>query len=323
MATAVRVLLTYLQSWIFLWIAARAFRSDATAMLTASSFITGIVLAAGLSLAGVGQTSMQDAGFDRTSFGVRDPNENALLFGMGLVGCLIAGIRASKARKLFLLAPVPLLAVALAQSGSRTGLLVTVTGLAAMLFVGVLTARTRWFTLMIGLVGIACLSAVALNSDGLLYRVEKTIFERDTSLRQDLFAATWEAFSERPILGWGEGLVYQEVAQRYGYSQRDWGEVSHNELLGTLATTGVVGSLPVLLAAGFAFFRAWQCRQTNRGLLAFVFLTMVMVASLTLTVHYLKATWLTLAFAGTCIPPILQHRSKQEENQTWTPKTNP
>jgi O-antigen ligase len=296
--TMLRVMLTYIQSFGFLWIASNMLRNRRTSMNVMVAFIVGVVLTAVLGLLGFGATSFEEFGYERSSFGVRDANENALLHAWALVACFVLALAAKRWRKVLLLGLLPLLAAAMARTGSRTALLAGFLGVMVTFILGLPIMRHR--TIMIGTSTVALVGciALALSSETLRYRMLKSIEQRDTSMRNDLFDVTWQAFAERPLLGWGEGLIYQEITQRVGGSASQNDKVPHNEILGILATTGVVGVIPVLFVGAFACWKAWRARRTQLGLLALAMLLMLFAASMSLNIHYLKAAWLVLAFAS-------------------------
>jgi O-antigen ligase len=300
MQSAVKVILTFVQSLIFFWVCCNLFRDSKVARNTMLAFLVSATLVSILATFGIGASELLDNGNARSSFGGRDPNENALIFAWACllaVACFVEG-RGWVYRTLSILA-LPPLVLGIAKSGSRTAIVVLALGLAALFALRwrVLTRRPA-----LGLAVVCAITAgffAVASLETMQVRFSRTFEDGDTSNRDDILRLTWDMFKDRPILGWGEGLIYQELSGRISGIYSDRGEVPHNQVLWALATTGILGA--VLLAAGVLAVgkRAWNGRNGAKGVGPFILLLMLCAAALALNVQYLKAAWLILAYAAT------------------------
>lgn len=94
--------------------------------------------------------------------------------------------------------------------------------------------------------------------------------------RIDLWRASWVAFRERPLLGWGTGSILPAVEhglQKNGSSLSGLNMKPHNQYLHILLTLGVAGLIFTVLL--YAFFVVK--RQAHRSLMFILFLAIFLV----------------------------------------------
>jgi len=94
--------------------------------------------------------------------------------------------------------------------------------------------------------------------------------------RIDLWRASWVAFRERPLLGWGTGSILPAVEhglQKNGSSLSGLNMKPHNQYLHILLTLGVAGLIFTVLL--YAFFVVK--RQAHRSLMFILFLAVFLV----------------------------------------------
>lgn len=76
---------------------------------------------------------------------------------------------------------------------------------------------------------------------------------------------SWEAFKERPFLGWG--LENYDVAYNkyydpaYAFYAEDWFDRAHNRFVDTAVTQGAFGLLAYLAVLGIMFWKFWRANQ--------------------------------------------------------------
>ena len=94
--------------------------------------------------------------------------------------------------------------------------------------------------------------------------------------RIDLWRASWEAFRERPLLGWGTGSILPAVEhglQKNGSTLSGLNMKPHSQYLYIMVTLGVTGLIITVLL--YAFFVVK--RQTHRSLMFILFLAVFLV----------------------------------------------
>jgi hypothetical protein len=95
--------------------------------------------------------------------------------------------------------------------------------------------------------------------------------------RIDLWRASWAAFRERPLLGWGTGSILPAVEhglQKNGSTLSGLNMKPHSQYLYILVTLGVAGVIITVLL--YAFFVVK--RQAHRSLMFILFLTLFLVS---------------------------------------------
>src|SRR5262249_7749757 len=89
-----------------------------------------------------------------------------------------------------------------------------------------------------------------------------------------IWRLSWDLFRERPLLGWGPDSLRVAAAPRKtpelvrATSTQDTPTHAHNDLLQSLATTGLVGFAAyayLLYVGGGAAVRAWRGPERGRG----------------------------------------------------------
>lgn len=94
--------------------------------------------------------------------------------------------------------------------------------------------------------------------------------------RIDLWRASWEAFRERPLLGWGTGSIVKAVEyglQKNGSMLSGLNMKPHNQFLCTMVTLGAAGLIITVLLYAFFVFE----RKAYRSLMFILFLVVFLV----------------------------------------------
>jgi len=178
----------------------------------------------------------------------------SILFGRTGVGEILAN-------------PVLLLGSARASSATMLLLLVFLAG--RYLINRFLPERLRWRAFLVWSAGILIGVTASI---GLLFTpgsvVQNAYIESSTEARIFIWNSGFEAFQERPLLGWGPE-DFSDAHERHFdnrlYLDENIGEIwfdrAHNILVDTLVTTGVVGMLALLLLLGVFLSVIYRSRK--------------------------------------------------------------
>lgn len=250
---------------LLLLVVATTFASVRGIRLIVVAFVVGAVvsvvqgIAAG-DLSGSAAVVAETGG--RLGGGLGDPNflAAAIVPAMVLALALVPGARSLLGRWA-LLGALPLLAIGLAASESRGGLLAAVAAMLAAIFV-FKRQRAR-------VVGFAAVAVVVV---GTWFVISPTAWERVTetesggSGRSEIWKVALRVVEDEPVLGVGLhnfSVVSDDYVREPGSLERvdlilDRGEVVHNAYLQLLAETGVIG-LALFLAVVLGCLRAaWR-----------------------------------------------------------------
>lgn len=199
------------------------------------------------------------------------PNSAATLMGVGVVFSVMffsqALQRAGGSLRLerlgldasLSLGVAAVFAVALALTASRAGVFSTVVGLAVLLTWQVLAQgrKIRAIAIVGGAAALLVVIGVAMRSAELTAaRLEN--LENDVAVRQQIFAAHWQAFQSSPWFGFGLGsfpIVNQLVATSENLRVLFDVRATHNLYLQWLEEAGVVGGL---LMAAWLLVALWR-----------------------------------------------------------------
>ncbi len=253
----------YADAVLMLIIATTFGRSRSIRWLIAA-FVLGSVVSVAQGIVSGGLSASSTAAADsegRLAGGIGDPNFLAAVIVPAIVlsASLIPSARGMVARWA-LLGAVPVLAVGLAASESRGGLIAAI---AATLAAVVVFKRQRGLVLVFAVTAITMIGAWFVISPSAWDRVTAT--ENGGSGRSDLWAVAWRMVEDKPIFGVGLNN-YTVVAGDYlqnsaGISRGDLivddREVVHNAYLQLLAETGIVGLALLLVLVSGSMRAAW------------------------------------------------------------------
>jgi O-antigen ligase len=288
---------TIFQLVAFFWVASNLFRDPTTARRAMGSYALGtMALAMGVlfALPGLTETlrARQADGSHRVTAFDYNPNDLAALGSVGAVIVIGAFINSTKVRnRLFLAAAAVPLVLLINRTGSRSGVVAMLAGLAV--FVLPAKGARRRFGVAV-LAGAVLLGAVALvMTDSLMQaRLTETVEEGD-AVRDRIYSTALDAIADRPIVGWGPGYGLRELGRRLNSPAgvRD----AHNLVLYLLLEVGVAGTIPALLGLWLVFRAAWKGRFGPLGVAPLALVVTVLTAGLTHTFITRKPMWLALA----------------------------
>jgi O-antigen ligase len=227
------------------------------------------------------------AGFNENEFGTV-----VALAALSLVGILLDKTPKSLVYKLILMSLSLPLMTALIYTGSRTACLVLLLG-AVLLTLPYRSSKRK--TAAVVWVSLAIISAIyiTVNDPAMSSRWQLTYDKGDTAGRDKIFLASFEMFTERPLIGWGPVQIWYELGARVGRKSRD----THNLLLHLLLEVGIIGTIPFCVGLFQCFRAAWKARTGRLGLLPFALVIAVLAANMALTYLTRKPIWVMLAIA--------------------------
>jgi O-antigen ligase len=200
-----------------------------------------------------------------------NPTANGLYLSAGLAATLLLWMRANSRLRLVLLAAAAAIAAGLYYTLTRSVWM----GAALVVLIAVAPGLPRaWRLLTVGGTLLAALLVLAFHWESFLaFKRDKELTAEDVAdsaaLRPVLAAVAWEMFRDRPLAGFGFGQYKREhvaylASRRYGIDlEKARGYIQHNQFLGLLVETGLLGAgLCVLVLAlwGRQAWRVW-CRS--------------------------------------------------------------
>jgi O-antigen ligase len=293
-------LLTLGQNILLFWLCYNLMRDDKFATQGLLSFSIGCVLLSLLTLAGFGQAVDTVAKAGGRITGLKE-NENYFAFLMSLALLVLAGMVVGrgkvKAKWLLLLIPVSMvLLYPIIQSGSRGGMLCCGVGILVLLYRKG-GWRSKGLTLLVVVLLLAGGFRGIQRSETAVTRWQNTLEKRDVSDRDLIQRNCMRMFAEKPIFGWGPMQHLRELAKRSGITT---GSVfdTHSDLLWAMTSTGLAGTIPLVMAVGFCVMGAWRGRKTIQGLLPLSLIVSLLLMSQTGTMFNRKTTWIVFAYAA-------------------------
>ena len=287
------VLFTMIQLVVFFWIATNVFRDRQLAAQTMRAYaVATVALAVGIVAALPGFADSIPTGKARLSALDYNPNGLATVAAIGAVIVLGAFLNAVRLRdRLFLGAAAVPLVILIIRTGSRSGALSLVAGLAVFLTpAGGMRRRIA----AIGLAGVLFLGALYLIAKDPLMgaRFGATIEEGDSAGRDKIYAAALGMVSERPLVGWGPGYGLYELGKRLNIA---WSRDTHNLVLYLMLEGGLLETVPFLMGLWLVVRAAWRGRYGPFGVVPLAMIAVVLTANVSHTYLVSKPIWLALA----------------------------
>jgi O-antigen ligase len=287
------------QLTILCWLAYCLMRDDRVAQRALLVFVFSCALLAALQVTGVvSRAADTGAKIQRVTALGFNPNNLARILALGLIALfgLTYGARKSLLRPRYVALPLMgVLGVAIVQTGSRGGLLALSAGLLIFVLSGA-TLRSKLRNLAAVTLVLGFFAFVALQSETMRGRFEKTLEEGDVARREQIYPSAWEMFKEKPLVGWGAITSTYELGSRLGHPEED-SKNPHNLILYALVSSGLVGALPLLLGIGLVVWSAWRARKGLHGMLPLSMVVVVLVANMSGLWLYNKMHWLVMAYA--------------------------
>jgi len=134
------------------------------------------------------------------------------------------------------------------------------------------------------------------NSTLMRNRLESAATEGNLAGREEIFPELIQMFREKPLLGWGPITNKYELGIRLHeikHPRRD----AHNVVLEVLSATGVLGTIPFVIAVGLSVLAAWRARRRLHGILPAALVAVVLVANMSGNRIANKVFWLVFAYS--------------------------
>jgi O-antigen ligase len=304
----IKELQTFIQLLILCWISFTFLQEEKFARHTLLTFsITILLLATGMLLGLPGISQIRDG---RLSAMSANPNGLACYMGMAaqvLIGFGIDHTYRKRWRQVTFLVLSLLPLIAMVYTGSRGGILASMTGVAVYALPSCGSKRKMMAILGTAIVVISVIYLV-LNDQSTMSRFERTYEQGEMAGRDIIFARAVEMISEKPLLGWGN-VSRSELGVRTGDGLR--GRDTHNLFLYLLTTTGLLGTIPFLIGLGLCMRAAWTARVCSLGLLPLAWLVTIMVISMSGTPIGDKLMWIALALSLASGASTVKHRMRK------------
>jgi O-antigen ligase len=256
------------------------------------------VIRAALPFIGFARTSNPVwTGGERVSALGQNANSAAMILAAGLIALIGLAYGRRVSRWGLLLAGLlgALLGFAVLETGSRGGLASLVGGvLVFALAADTLQARLR--NAAIAVFAIALLILGILHLPVIKNRLEDSMKTGNMAGREQLYPALWTMFLEKPVLGWGPVANTYELAARIGERERPL-RAAHNIVLELLTATGIIGTIPFLLAGWLSIRAAWRSRRGPHGVLPLALFCSVLISNMSGDWIAAKLIWVVLAYA--------------------------
>jgi O-antigen ligase len=289
------------QMFVLFWISYNLLRRERMVNLTLGSYAVSCCLLAVLNVFGF--MTEEHVKEREAAFG-QDPNSVAAMFAVGvlaMVALVYGRKRAPHATRYAVWAMLPIVALAIARTGSRGGL----AALAVGLMVIVLRKGTAWVRLRNAVIVAFALGVFLIANFSLemnRQRWEKTLEGGTMAGRETIFPAAWKLFLEKPLTGWGPATHYKVLGARFFREELD----THNLYLWLLTQVGLFGTIPYLIGLLLCLRSAWRARAGPQGVLPLALMTLALTINMSLTWHEKKVYWVILALALASSQPILE-----------------
>lgn len=150
------------------------------------------------------------------------------------------------------------------KTGRRAPLGGVFGGLIIFLFLQTLflKSKKKWLTVILALLLIGVL---LLMMRGVILKDLWQRFLKSSKPREISWGISWQAFKEKPFLGWGpENYLYafsRHFIPEYAKHTSRWFDKAHNQYFEALVTTGVFGLLSYLFLFAFTLWNLYQKRD--------------------------------------------------------------
>jgi len=241
--------------------------------------------------------SVQTGGQRLSAMG-QNSNHAAMILGAGLialVGLTYGRYNRGWWRRLVGAPLTALLAVAVADTGSRGGILAL--GLGTMAFMvqgGTLGQRIRNMALTVLI--IAAIGVAAFQSEVMRNRFMDTLETGTLTGRELIYPAVVGMIRDRPLFGWGPANNKYELGLRLDERVRRR-RGTHNSVLEVLSATGVFATIPFLIGMWLCFRAAWRAREGPDGSLPLALIVTVMASNMSGDWFMTPLYWFALAYA--------------------------
>lgn len=312
--------LRLLQLILVFWASCNLLRNPRTARNVLVTLVVAVTVLALLQVTGVANamSDLEDGVRRVTVLGQNANRTSRFLAGAALavIGLTFGRARVSSGQRALAAGLVLLYVGCMVRGGSRGGMLTLAAGVLVFALSG-RSLRAKLRTLGAAAVVMGALGYMALQSP-LMQRRLALAQSGNLAKREIIFPTAWRMFTERPLVGWGPVRAYYELGERLpqeAVERRD----THNLVLDLLATTGVAGAVPALMALALSVLAAWRARGGAFGLLPVAFLAQVFTGNMSGNFLAFKLYWVFQALAVATAPTLAAHRARRLEARSGRP----
>jgi O-antigen ligase len=315
---AIRLLTLMVQIFFLMWSGYNLMRYERIMKTALMTLVISCSAISVMQLLGVAATQWDfyDVG-SRTSVLGQNPNNMANNISLGLVALMgfAFGRNKTSSRAKYVAAPLAVIMVgAIIDTGSRGALLALGIGFAAFAIRG----KTLWAkakSLVIVLAVLGGLMLAVLQTPSLVSRYKQSIYGSDMAGRENIFPTAWGMFKEKPLIGWGPIDNMYELGRRLqimygGPVGPDGSKDTHNMLLEILTSTGLFGTVPILICVILCLLAAWRARRGSLGVLPIVMVITVILINMSGNWIASKLDWLMMACAMASANPLFAVRPR-------------
>lgn len=306
-------LVVLVQLLLVFWISYNLMRHHGIARRALLIFVAACAALAVFQVLGI-TARVSDAKIERVSAMGLNPNDLARILVLGLLALvgLVYGQGKSALHRYLAWPLFAVMAVTIVQTGSRGALVAMAGGL--MIFVlkeGSMWSKVRNVATILLLVGF--FAFISFESDVARERFERAEEEGGLARREEIYPNALEMFLERPVMGWGVVGYTYELGSRLGHIDEQT-KNAHNLILHALASTGLLGAIPLFLGIGFSVRAAWRARLGSQGVLPLAMIVTVLMANMSGLWLYKKLNWVVLAYALASCSGLVVARSRRVVN---------
>jgi O-antigen ligase len=286
-------LITLIQLMVLFWCTSGVLDNETIARSFLFTYaLAAFIFAAGM-IVGIQTFSVTSVGSDRMTALGHDPNAVAKLMAMAaviLIGLYLNTSFKHVIGKILLILSVPVVLLAMVQTGSRGGTLAFMIG-CLVYSLPFLKSRRKWTAIVLVALFTSVVLYFAVTSPAFFERLEAG-YHGNLAGRDLIFPVSLEMILERPLFGWRPAELWYEIASRSG-----WRGLSdaHNLYLHLLLEVGLVGALPFFIGFCLCGIAAWKARSGRLGLIPAALLVTLLVANMSVTGLYNKELWLIFA----------------------------
>lgn len=295
-----KMLASLVELFLIFCIGRNLMRSQTVAVRALATFAVACIARAAMPFLGILTTlhKVQTGGTRVSALG-QNSNHAAMILGAGLI--VMVGLSFGHFRKTWWRKPVTgaaligFLAYAVANTGSRGGLLAVALGILAFLFQsGDLRHLARNMALAVLLIG--AIAVAAYNSEVMRNRMEDTLETGTLTGRELIYPTVVGMIVERPFFGWGPANNKYELGRRLEERVRRR-RGTHNSVLEVLSATGLVSAIPFLMGTWFCFLSAWRARKGPDGTLPLALAVTAMASNMSGDWFITPLFWFALSYA--------------------------
>ena len=286
--------LLMLELMLIFWVASNLLRDRTVLRGVLITLAFAVTVRSALQVLGIGATAhtVWTGGERITAFG-QNANLSAIIMSVGAL--ILLNLRP----RILTWPIVPIIGLAIIQTGSRGGLLCLVLGVLVWAIGSGRTMAARLRGLAAGLLVLAVLAVGVWRSDMLRTRLLASAEQGSFAGREEIYPAVVGMIRERPVVGWGPIGNQFEIAARIGEEKKDRRD-AHNLVLDLMSSTGILGTIPFLIGYLLCWREAWRARRGPYGILPLSLMAVTFMGSMSGTWIAGKILWFTLSVACAC-----------------------